>query len=486
LYEINTWVWLTELGGRTGRPIDLGSVPASEWDSIAALGFDAVWLMGVWERSPAGIAIANRNPKLLDDFRSALPDFRLDDNVGSPYCVRRYVVDLHLGGPRGLARAREELARRGLHLVLDFVPNHVAPDHPWVMDRPSYFIRGTPEDLERDPASFLQAHGIVYACGRDPYFPPWPDVLQLNAFDEGLRRAARRTLRDIAIQCDGVRCDMAMLFLNDVFTRTWGARAGLKPPTEYWADTIPSVKQAHPDFIFIGEAYCDRERDLQQHGFDFCYDKRLYDRLEHDGAESIGAHLSADLAYQARLVRFIENHDEPRAAAAFSPAKERAAAVVTSTLPGACLFHEGQLEGRARRLPVFLRRRPDEPGDPALRSFYEKLLATLHGTTWREGRWRLCERDGWPDNESYRNLVAWRWVNGDDRCLVVVNLSDAAVQGRVRIDWDDLAGRSWRLHDRLSGATYDRSGDELASAGLYVDLAPWSFHVLECRKGTNP
>src|SRR5215469_8468235 len=90
IYEINTWVWLAELSSKIGKPVDLGSVPAADWDSLAAFGFDAVWFMGVWQRSPAGIAIANRNQNLLTDFRRALPDFRSEDNVGSPYCVRSY------------------------------------------------------------------------------------------------------------------------------------------------------------------------------------------------------------------------------------------------------------------------------------------------------------------------------------------------------------------------------------------------------------
>src|ERR1700722_1543275 len=109
LYEISTWVWLSDLKRKYGRSVDLSSVPSAEWDAISAYGFDAVWLMGVWERSPAGIAISNRNQGLLDDFRRALPDFRPEDNVGSPYCVRRYIVDQHLGGPEGLAVARKEL-----------------------------------------------------------------------------------------------------------------------------------------------------------------------------------------------------------------------------------------------------------------------------------------------------------------------------------------------------------------------------------------
>ena len=149
----------------------MGSVPSAEWDAIAKFGFDAVWLMGVWERSPAGIAIANQNKNLVEDFRRALPDFKPADNVGSPYCIRRYVVDKHLGGPAGLAIARRELAKRGLKLLLDFVPNHVAPDHPWVIEHPEYFIRGNAEDARNDPTSYIEVQRNVCACGRDPYFP---------------------------------------------------------------------------------------------------------------------------------------------------------------------------------------------------------------------------------------------------------------------------------------------------------------------------
>ncbi len=480
LYEINTWVWLAELSRKTGKPVDLGSVPPAEWDAIAEFGFDAVWFMGVWERSPAGIAIANQNANLLADFRRALPDFRPEDNVGSPYCVRRYVVDKHLGGPEGLARARKELAKRGVRLVLDFVPNHVAPDHPWVTEHPEYFIQGSAEDLKNDPGSFVQVGKNIYACGRDPYFPAWPDVLQLNAFQPGLRQAVIETVSSIADQCDGVRCDMAMLLLNAIFERTWGGRAGPPPQTEYWGDVIPTTKQAHADFIFIAEAYWDLEWELQQRGFDFCYDKRLYDRLEHDKAENVRLHLWADPIYQQKLLRFIENHDEPRAAATFSPAKQRAAAVTTSTLTGARLFHEGQFEGRKVRLPVFLGRRPDEPVDPELPVFYKKLLQAINAPVFRDGKWQLCQRTGWPDNQSCQNLVAWGWVKDEDRRLIVVNLSEGEVQARVQVPWEDLRGQTWRLRDGLSDASYERNGDEMLAPGLYVEMGPWECSIFQC------
>ena len=200
IYEINTWVWLGDLSQKYQRPVDLATVPEEEWEVISAHGFDAVWFMGVWERSPAGIEISMRNPGLLEDFRRALPDFAAADNVGSPYCVRRYVVDEHLGGPKGLAAARKTLARRGIRLILDFVPNHVAPDHPWVAEHPEYFIRGDYGDSVREPGAFITAGGGVFACGRDPFFPAWPDVLQLNAFNPGLRQAVIETVAAIAGQ----------------------------------------------------------------------------------------------------------------------------------------------------------------------------------------------------------------------------------------------------------------------------------------------
>lgn len=479
IYEINTWVWLAELSRTNQRPVNLATVPEPEWDSIASLGFGAVWFMGVWERSPAGIEISMRNKGLLQDFHRALPDFSAADNVGSPYCVRRYVVDDHLGGPSGLAMAREKLAERGVELILDFVPNHVAPDHPWVATHPEYFIQGDDEDLRSDPTSFVSAGGRVLACGRDPYFPAWPDVLQLNAFDPGLRSAAVETVREIADQCDGVRCDMAMLMMSDVFERTWGGRAGTRPEADYWPRIIPAVKERHPAFRFIAEAYWDLEWELQQQGFDYCYDKRLYDRLEHDPAESVRLHLCADLPYQEKLVRFIENHDEPRAAAAFTPEKHRVSAVTTLTLPGARLIHEGQMVGRRVRLPVFLARRPEESPDADLLAFYRILLETLSRGDFLSGTWRLCDRWGWPGNDSYLNLVSWCWQKADSRCLMVVNLSDTAAQCLVRIPWDDLKGRTWRLKDAFTSAEYEREGDEMCGPGLYVDLPAWGFHFLE-------
>ena len=479
IYEINTWVCLSELSRTYKRPVNLATVPEEEWDALASYGFDALWFMGVWERSPLGIEISMRNKGLLEDFKRALPDFSAQDNVGSPYCVRHYVVDKHLGGPEGLAAARKALAKRGIRLILDFVPNHVAPDHPWAFEHPEYFIQGDTKDLEREPGSFFETGGKISACGRDPYFPAWPDVLQLNAFQPGLREAVIETVSKIADQCDGIRCDMAMLLLNDIFERTWGSRAGEKPANDYWRTVIPAVKAKHAEFRFIAEAYWDLEWELQQQGFDFCYDKKLYDRMERADPESVRQHLLADFPYQQKMVRFIENHDEPRAAATFSPGKGRAAAVAILTLIGAKLLHEGQFEGRIIRLPVFLGRRSDEPVDQDLVDFYDRLLKETNRDVFRNGEWRLCERTGWPDNQSCQNLLTWCWVKGEERYVVVINFCPDPVQARICLPWDELRGKEWRLHDVLCGNSYDRNGNEMRESGLYVELGPWQCHLFQ-------
>jgi glycosidase len=479
IYEINTWVWLHELSEKYKTPITLGSIPDAELDDIARIGADAVWFMGVWERSPAGIRIANQNKDILSDFYRTLPDYKPEDNVGSPYCVRQYRVDEHLGGPSELAVVRGKLMERGLNMILDFVPNHVAPDHPWVTEHPDYFISGTREDLQRAPHDYFEAGGKIIANGRDPYFPAWPDVAQLNPFNPNLRQAVIDTVRRIADQCDGIRCDMAMLLLNDIFARTWGSRAGPSPSTEYWVDVISAIHRDYADFKFIAEAYWDLEWTLQQQGFDYCYDKRLYDRIEHDNAESVLGHMHADLAYQNKLIRFIENHDEPRAAAVFSPEKEKAAAVVIATTPGAKLFHEGQFEGRHVRVPVFLGRRPDEPVDQSLQAFYSRLLQTVRNSQLLKGNWQLSPVDGWPNNLTYRNILAWNWQLNNQFMLIAVNLSDWKSQAHIHFPWANQEKSSWKLIDLLSDDVYERGGHDLNVNGLFVDLPAWNFHFLK-------
>ena len=483
IYEINTAIWLGDLSRAAGRRMTLADVPDSVWDDVTPAGVDAVWLMGVWERSPAGLALANANPSLQASFRDTLPDLRPGDVIGSPYCVRRYVADAMFGGTEALAVARAALASRGVRLVLDYVPNHVAPDHPCVRSHPELFVNGTEADIHAEPDGWMRSGRHILARGRDPYFPAWPDVVQLDAFSPALRAATVRTLADIAKQCDGIRCDMAMLLTNQVFAKTWAGHVGSEPGQDFWPAVIAGLRARGQQAVLIAEAYWDMEWTLQQQGFGFCYDKRLYDRITSGDVTGVRDHLRAGLGYQSRLIRFLENHDEPRIAGLLSADAERAAAVTVATLPGATLWHEGQFEGRRVHPPVFLSRRPAEPLDPRLAGWYRRLLDVVAGHRVREGSWRLLDAAGWPDNGSCRNLLAWSWTgdDGDGRHVVVVNLSRQPSQGRIPLGWPDLRGRGWRLADLTGDREFDRDGDELAGPGLFVDLPPWGYHVLALR-----
>jgi glycosidase len=233
-------------------------------------------------------------------------------------------VHTDFGGDEVLARLRERLRQRGLRLILDFVPNHLAPDHPWVELHPDFFVSGSEEQLSTQPKNYcrLETEGgsHVFAYGRDPYFDGWSDTLQLNYGNPAMQEALLGELQRIATQCDGVRCDMAMLVLPEIFARTWGISAA-----PFWPRATAKVHADLPGFIFLAEVYWDMEWTLQQQGFDYTYDKRLYDRLKQGASRPVREHLLAGLDFQDHMARFLENHDEPRVAGTFAPDVHRAA-----------------------------------------------------------------------------------------------------------------------------------------------------------------
>jgi hypothetical protein len=476
LFQVNTRVRLSELGATLGRRATLDDIPDAELDRLARDGFDLVWFLGVWQTGEAARRVSASNPEWLAEFRRALPDFRESDVSGSPFAVRDYHVHTDFGGDAALARLRERLRSRALRLILDFVPNHVAPDHRWVTEHPEFFIEGSEEKLAAEPQNYRRFGERVLAYGRDPYFSGWPDTLQQNYANPALQEALLGELRRIARQCDGVRCDMAMLVLPEVFQRTWGIAAA-----PFWPRATAAVRAQAPGFLFIAEVYWDLEWTLQQQGFDYTYDKRLYDRLEHRAARPVREHLRAGLDFQDRLARFLENHDEPRAAATFAPDVHRAAAVITFLAPGLRFFHQGQREGRKVRISMHLGRGPAEALDAAIGAFYDALFACLKDPAFRDGHWQLLDaRPAWEGNGSNDAFIVFAWTGpGVLRRLVAVNYAGHQSQCYVALPWRDLDGRRWRLRDRLSEALYERDGTELSTRGLYLDLPAWGYHAFE-------
>ena len=478
LYQLNTRVWLTELSRALGRSATLDDIPDAELDRLAESGFDWVWFLSVWQTGGAAQAISRANPDWRREFAATLPDLKDQDVGGSGFAIQSYAVHRDLGGAAALARLRQRLQGRGLKLMLDFVPNHMAPDHPWVDEHPDYFVHGSESDLAGAPQNYCRvrtkAGSLVLAHGRDPYFDGWPDTLQLNYGNPALQQAMIGELQRIAGQCDGLRCDMAMLVLPDVFERTWGIRA-----EPFWPTAIESVRLKRPGFRFMAEVYWDREWTMQQQGFDYAYDKRLYDRLREGRARSVREHFHAGLDYQDRLARFLENHDEPRAAATFPPDVHVAAAVITFLSPGLRFFHQGQFEGRKKRISPHLVRAPQEAQDPRIEHFYGRLLAVLREPVVRDGDWQVLDcAPAWEGNWTWDGFVVFAWHGpGDERLLVTVNYAPNQGQCYVRLPFADLCDAQWRLADRIGDATYERQGNDLQARGLYLDEPPWRVHV---------
>jgi hypothetical protein len=480
LYQINTRVWLTALGRKLGRPATLDDIPDAELDRLAETGFDWIWLLSVWRTGSAGRRVSRSNPEWRREFEATLPDLREEDIAGSGFAITGYTVHPALGGDSALTRVHERLRARGIRLMLDFVPNHTALDHPWVEDHPEYYVPGTELDLARAPQNYtwIRRRGgdRLLAYGRDPYFPGWPDALQLNYGNPDTQDAMIAELQKIAGQCDGVRCDMAMLVLPEVFERTWGI-----PSRPFWPRATQCVRERARDFCFMAEVYWDLEWTLQQQGFDYTYDKRLYDRLRDRQARPIREHFWAGLDYQDKLARFLENHDEPRAATTFPREVHEAAAIISYLAPGLRFFHQGQFQGRKRRISPHLCREPDEPVDPELNRFYDGLLAVLNAPVVRDGRWQLLEcAAAWDGNWTCDCFIAFAWQGPDgERLLVAVNYADHQSQCYVRLPFTDLRGRTWRLQDRVRKTAYERDGDALQSQGLFLDLGGWNYHIFE-------
>jgi hypothetical protein len=477
LFQINTRVWLQHLSREAGKPITLADIDDATLDGFAEKGFDWIWLLSVWQTGAAGRAVSRTNSQWRAEFEALLPDLTEDDICGSGFAITAYTVSEALGGERALAQFRERLARRGVKLLLDFVPNHTAPDHPWVNAHPDYYVEGSEEALAHTPYNYLRVETDrgpkMLAYGRDPNFPGWPDTLQLNYANPELQSARIDELIAVAGKCDGVRCDMAMLLLPEIFQRTWGIT-----PESFWPKATAAVRAKYPAFTFMAEVYWDLEWTLQQQAFDYCYDKRLYDRLRDGHAGPIRGHLLAGLDYQDKLARFLENHDEPRAAAEFPWPQHQAAAVITFLSPGLRFFHQGQFEGARMRVPTHLGRGPVEPIDPDIAAFYAKLLAVLKQPAFRDGTWsEIQPSPAWSDNWTYDGFISYAWAGSHH--VIVVNYSGNQGQCRLALPFPEFRGKQVRLTDVMGTEVHDRDGSEIVDRGLYIDHPPWHFNVFE-------
>ncbi len=480
LLEINARIWIR----RFGQDFTLASVPDDQITRWKELGFDMIWLMGVWDNNKDVINEYCFEPELISSYNSALKDWHKDDIIGSPYSIDRYEINPLLGTREDLLSFKKRLNNAGISLILDFVCNHFSAKSSLIWSNKEIFLTADEFIFKNDPYTFYPspANSKEYlAHGRDPLFPPWKDTAQINFYSREARNYLTSVLIDLTDLCDGVRCDMAMLPLNNIFYNTWIGvlkKYGFeKPEKEFWEEAIAQVKIKRNDFIFIAETYWDLEWQLQNLGFDFTYDKRLTDRLAAGTIHSIKEHLQAEKVYQEKSVRFLENHDEDRAIVKLGRERSIAAAVVISTIPGITFYFDGQCEGKKVKLPVQLGREPEEKQDEKIKEFYRNLFRITKADIFRNGTWKLLETSPVADSDlSYENLLAWEWRLENELRIIVVNYNHSTSRCRLKFNIqsksDDIV-----LTDLLNNVTYKRSVKEISEKGLFVELKTFNSHI---------
>lgn len=480
MLEVNTRIWIKRFGKNTL----LSEIPAEYIEKLSTLGIEILWLMGVWKTSSKLAEKCCFGSEAVTEYTKALEDWKKADVIGSPFAIDDYILNPELGVERDLLILKEKLNKKGIKLFLDFIPNHLGADSSLINSHPDIFLKTDQESYLRDPYTFYEYKNnntIYIAHGRDPFFPPWTDTAQLNFFEEKTRDFLIEKLIYISTIADGVRCDMAMLPLNNVFFNTWSgplSKSGYKKPAdEFWQTAIKKTKQNNKNFIFLAEAYWDLERELQKLGFDYTYDKTLMDKIVNHDIPAIRAHLNSDQEFQLKSVRFIENHDEPRAARNLGIPKSLAAAVIISTIQGVHFYYDGQFEGKKIKLPVQLGREPLERISREVLEFYNNLLRITNNNIFKYGNWQLFYPEFVdPNDNTNENILAWQWELENDFRIIIINYSDVVSRCRIKLDMETKTHKI-RFEDLLTSKIYQRSAKEIKSPGLFIELKEYQSHI---------
>jgi len=482
IFEINARIWIK----RFYNISNILDVPTDYWQSLKNKGVDYIWLMGLWETVPESVEKYCFAEELISGYNRALPDWKKEDVIGSAYAINQYKINPIFGSKKDILKLKENLNSMGLKLILDFIPNHFNSLSVILESNPEIFLTTDKNRFENDPITYFKSNknNTVFAHGRDPFFPAWQDTVQINYYKQEARDFMLRQLLTISEMCDGVRCDMAILILNNIFQNTWGNclndNGYQKPEKEFWEETTSAVKTIKPDFIFIAEAYWNLEWQLQQLGFDFTYDKKLTDRLLSAHAKEVREHLLAEETYQNKSLRFLENHDEERALSSFGFEKSKAAAVIISTIPGMTLFNDGQFEGKKIKLPIQLGREPEEKPNTELFSFYNKLMEISNSDVVKNGKWKMLETiPVWENHNmlSFKSIIAWELSLEEKRCLVAVNYDESVNSCRIKLDINSEK-KLVDFDDVINNNIYIREIDEIKNQGLFIKLQPYHYHIL--------
>ena len=304
LYEINTRPWLYELSLKYGKSITkLKEIPLEEFDYLSENGVNIIWMMGVWKLGNYGLEF---DRKL--NYSEYLSDFTMEDVIGSPYAVSEYICNPELGTDEDLLDLRIEINRRGMKLMLDFVPNHSAVDAPQATSDPDMYIRA-PEGIIDE--NRYTNNGLAYGANKNHF--TWKDVLQWNYWENKTIEFMKNNIMKILTLADAIRCDVAYQEINDVFEITWPEELSYykytKPNFEFWTYAITEAKKIYPNAIFLAEAYQDDYNEkLIKLGFDYAYNRNILKKLMVSSTEFKDYIKDKNGLFWKDKANFVENH----------------------------------------------------------------------------------------------------------------------------------------------------------------------------------
>jgi glycosidase len=490
IYQIDIREFIYRLRTEKNKNLKLTEIPDDFFSELQSLGIEFFWPIGIYEPSKASREISISMKELHRKYNESLLDWKEEDIIGSPYAITNYKIKKDFGGEEDFKKFRKKLKDKfNIKLILDFVPNHFAIDSPVVQKHPEFFIQAPKNYDKINLNDFItlkiKDKEILFAHGKEPYSPAWKDTLQLDYRSKKVRNFMIKELIKLSQKCDGVRCDMSMLLLSDIFYNNWKnfplPDDYVPAAKEFWFDAIRKVKQLNPEFIFIAEVYWNRENDLINLGFDYVYEKFLYDLLIKSDITLIKEYIKQIFSYNRNRLLFLENHDEQRSAFVFENEKLKALATLIYTLPAMKLIYDGQLEGRKFHHAIQLQRLQKEELNGELKNFYKLLFTSIIKSSIPTGYFKILQPiPAWEGNPAHLNFIIYLYENDKmQKDLVVINLSPFQSQCRVKIETYDIAGKKFLIKDRLSSEEYLRDGDEMFYQGLYLDLRPYQSQIFE-------
>ena len=472
LYEINTRPWLYELSKKYNKSIsELVDIPLEEFDFLKQNGVDIIWMMGVWQLGQYGLDFDRKQ-----NYSKYLPDWTIDDVIGSPYAVYEYTLNPSLGKNEDLIWLKEQINKRGMKLMLDFVPNHSAVDAPQTKDKKEMYIRAPKgvEDEER-----YTKEGLAYGANENHF--TWKDVLQWNYWNKDTIEFMKNNIIKILSYADAIRCDVAYQEINDVFGATWPDELKYynytKPENEFWTYAINEAKKINPNVIFLAEAYKDEYNEILINlGFDYAYNRNILKKLMVSANEFKSYIKAKQGSFWQDKANFVENHDELRVVYNMNGnyKKAKAAGTIGGTIGGMIFMNHGQWVGRKNMLDVHLRRAEEEEDNEEIKKYYEKLNQIIQDKSFRSDNFYYVDI---LNGERKDDFIAYIREE-ESHYLVVVNFSEN--EGCANVPIYNLKENDFIfVYDMLNDVEIKKKYDTVKNYGLNVCLKAWESQIFK-------